>query len=149
MRGGPIEIPIADTSAPDDVVRLETIAELRVPHRVYRSTDTRQLADRIWEDARQVVELDYAFNLEIFASEKKPNVGEYGLGAALFVRHPVEPVEIPDVGTFAGRFGGFELTGNVVVYDKAVYDWMQARPELAAEMAWKRLKRGTRDIWSQ
>ena len=141
LRGGPLEIPIADTTAPRDTVRVERVAELRVPHRVYKSGDTGRLAQRIWEDFRAILDLDCAFNLEIFASRS-------GLGAALFARRPVDAVEIPGVGTFTSRFGGFELTGNVVVYDRNVFDWMRERPERAAEMAWDRLQRGTRDIWS-
>ena len=46
------------------------------------------------------------------------------------------------------RFGGWELSGDVVIYDEEVFEWVCAHPGEADRIAWERLRDGTRDIWA-
>lgn len=111
------------------------------PHRLYRSSRPELVAEPLWADARRAVSLDIAFNVEMAAEE-----GE-AVTAAFFARAPVPPIRIEGAGELSNRFGGWELTGEVVVYDRPVYDWLAERPKEAVKIARERLRAGTRDIW--
>ena len=113
-----------------------------MPHRGYRSADTGRLADRLWNDIQRAVEMDIAFNLALCARED----GE--VATAFFARAPVPPLRIGNELALPNEFGGFELTGAAVVYEKPAIEWIRKHPAQAEDIAWERLLRGARDIWT-
>jgi hypothetical protein len=50
---------------------------------------------------------------------------------------------VPGIGVISGDFGGFELSGNVVVPARMLFDWVRAHPAQAVEMVAARMRAGT------
>ena len=66
-----------------------------------------------------------------------------------------------DWGLGLGRLADtLEMTGDYVdlgkiavgtprLYDESLLEWVTAHPEQAVDIAWRRLREGTRDFWSE
>jgi hypothetical protein len=132
---------LAQTPATGGGATCGKLAGWDVPHRYYRGFAPVEVARETWDDLQSLLGLDIAYNLELIAA------ADGSVAAALFPRAPIEDVDIPGVGSLPGRFGGWELSGDVVVYTRAVFDWVGEHGAAAVELAWRRLRSGTRDIW--
>jgi len=113
------------------------ISDWPARHRLYRSRDGEALATALWADVRAVVALDRAYNVEILA------LGEGDLLALLFPRSPVGDLSLPDGNVLSGDFGGFELTGGVVVPGRSIFQWVQSHPREAVRRMIERIREGT------
>ncbi len=113
-----------------------------VPNRYHRGDDLGAVARSLWEDVERAIELGAAYNVEIVAADRDETVI-----AILYARAPLDVVEIPGIGTIPCRFGGWEVQGDVVIDDEAVFTWARENPKEAGELAWKRLAASVRDIW--
>jgi hypothetical protein len=114
-----------------------------VPHRLHASADAGALARRVWADVERVIALDVAFTVIVRPCD------DDRLAAAFVARAPVEPIAPPGVegaGALPARFGGFELTGSVVVHERPLFEWARKHPRQAAALARERLRRGTRGV---
>ena len=60
-----------------------------------------------------------------------------------FPRAPVEDLKPPSGGTLGGDFGGFELSGSVVVPNREVFDWVRAHPGESVAFILERMRSGT------
>lgn len=143
LSGGPLELT-TDSDVPRSGVQVGSVPDWGVPHRVYRSCSPGLLARTVWRDLERVVALDVAFNFEFFVSESDCS----GLSLALYVRRPLDPVPVADVGALSNLYGGIELSGHVILYEEEVYRWLSEHPRDAEALAWKRLRAGTRDFWT-
>ncbi len=124
--------------------KLETQSQLPdwdIPHFFYHGSDLKQLATSIWPHVEKATEADCAYNLEIAVGPDQEHTT-----VALFPRAPLPPITIPGFGEFSNRYGGWELSGDVVIYDQDVFDWVQENPEEADALAWRRLRDGTREL---
>ncbi len=117
-----------------------TIDDWPGAHTLRVSSDAADIATSMWEIARRANELNVAYTLAVRSSD------EGLLAAAFFARAPLDPLPVPGGGELSNRFGGFEVTGAVVVYDPAVFEWVRAHPEDALELARARLRAGTRPL---
>lgn len=113
-----------------------------IPHVLHHGTDLPALATAIWPAVERVTELGCAYNLEIAVGGPDGHTA-----VALFARAPLPPTTIPGFGEFSNRYGGWELSGDVVIYDEDVFDWICEHPEEADALAWRRLRDGTRDLF--
>lgn len=114
----------------------------QIPHRLYRSADLASLSESVWDDVERCHRRDCAYNVEIAAGRA------HDVTAAVFPRAPLDPIELDGIGAISARFGGWELSGDVVIYDPAVFDWVRDHPDEAAALARDRLARGTRSVWA-
>jgi hypothetical protein len=120
-------------------VEVGEIPDWPARHRLYRSRDTAALARAIWRDLASIDARDAAYNLEIGPG------ADALFTALLFPRAPVGGQAIPGIGTLSGDFGGFELSGNVVVSVRKLFDWVRAHPARAVGMVTARMRAGTAD----
>lgn len=129
-----------DVSKQKSAASQTRIKDWNAPHRLYISSDASLLALHLWEDVKKAIELDSAFTLAMA-------VGESGTLATLFfARSPIKPPKFDGFGQLPAKFGGFELTGAVVIYEHESFKWIQANPGAAVDLAWARLQEGTREI---
>jgi hypothetical protein len=127
--------PRIETGAQD--VEIGGIPDWPARHRLYRSRDTAALALAIGRDVASIDARDAAYNLEI-----APGAG--GLFTALlFPRAPVADQTVPGIGVISGDFGGFELSGNVVVPARKLFEWVRAHPTEAVRLVIARIRAGT------
>jgi hypothetical protein len=106
-------------------------------HRLYRSRDAAALARALWGDLEAIDREDIAYNIEVFP----PADGR--LVVLLFPRAPVPDLHLPWGDVIRGDFGGFELTGSVVVPTARAFDWVRAHPDEAAALMVERMRDGT------
>jgi hypothetical protein len=124
------------TPSPDGVERT-MIPGWPAHHRFYRSADGGALSRTLWADVSRVGARDIAYNLEVAA-------GEGGrVAAVLFPRAPVEDLLLAEGRTLPGDFGGFELSGAVVVPTREAFQWITAHPGQAVALVLDRLRQGT------
>ena len=83
--------------------------------------------------------LDIAYNLEISPRE------DGRLVVALFPRAPSAELALPGGGSLSADFGGFELTGGVVVPNRRLFEWVRSRPGESAALIRERMRAGT--VW--
>ncbi len=119
-------------------VEIGRIPDWPARHRLYRSRDGAALAEAVWGDVARIDALDRAYNLEVAPR------AEGDLVAALFPRAPTADLELPGAGTLSGDFGGFELSGSVVVPSRPIFEWVQSHPEESAALVRERMRAGTR-----
>jgi len=81
--------------------------------------------------------IPHAYNLEVSPRE----TGD--LVVILFPRAPIADIRIPSIGTLPGNFGGYELSGSVVVPGKEIFDWIRNHPQEAVDLTLERLRAGT------
>ena len=106
-------------------------------HRLYRSADETALAGALWSDIQEINALDHAYNMDLVPGPDR------ALVALLFPRAPLEDIQVPGGHTLPGDFGGFELTGGVVVGARASFDWIRSNPEEARKLHLERLEAST------
>ena len=120
-------------------VEIGRIPDWPAHHRLYRARDGAALAAALWRDVAEINRLDIAYNLEISPRE------DGRLACALFPRAPTRELELPGGGSLSADFGGFELTGGVVVPDRRLFEWVRTRPEESAALIRERIRTGT--VW--
>ncbi len=118
-------------------VEIGQIPDWPARHRLYRSRNERILAEFIWADVEIIDRLDMAYNLEVSPRETGDLIG------ILFPRAPIEDIRIPSIGTLPGNFGGYELSGNVVVPGREVFEWIRSHPREAVALTLERMRAGT------
>lgn len=100
---------------------------------------SRRAAEVLWERIARLSERDVAYNLEL---RRLPDA----FRALLFARRPAPDLEIPGAGTLSANFGGWELSGDIVVPTRSVFAWLRAHPDDAADLMYRRLAESTREV---
>lgn len=109
-------------------------------HRAWRSQDPDALARQVWAAVEPINRRDSAYNLE---AASRP---DGSVVAFLFPRAPTEDLRLPGGTVLSGDFGGFELSGSVVVPDRTIFDWVREHPAEAAEIVTRRIREGTAPV---
>ncbi|MGQ9589332.1 MAG: hypothetical protein ACUVYA_03445 [Planctomycetota bacterium] len=99
----------------------------------------RRAAEVLWERIARLTASEAAYNLEV---RRLP----HGFRALLFARRPAPDLEIPGAGILSANFGGWELSGDIVIPTRPVFAWLRAHPEEAAELLRRRLAESTREV---
>jgi hypothetical protein len=92
----------------------------------------------LWARLRTLNEWNVAYNLEVI---------ERGGGrfiSFLFPRAPGAPIRMPDGDTLSPNFGGWELSGDIVVPTRGIFEWIRSHPREALEITKQRLHDTTR-----
>jgi len=118
-------------------VEIGQIPDWPARHRLYRSRNKGPLSAAIWSDVERINQRNIAYNLEISPREN----GD--LLSLLFPRAPLEDIRLPTGSVLTGDFGGFELTGSVVVPAREIFEWIRAHPREALDRILERMHRGT------
>ena len=100
--------------------------------------DAATLASVLWERVHALNALNVSYNIEAFISP------ENRFRVFLFPRHPAPPMEVKGVGTLSPNFGGWELSGNIVIPTREILEWIKKHPEEARRLTERRLQEGTR-----
>ncbi len=96
------------------------------------------LANVIWREAKALNDLNVAYNLEgVFLSESC-------LRVFLFPRHPGPEADVAGLGRLNPNFGGWELTGDIVIPTKEILEWIRSHPDEATKLTSQRLRETTR-----
>jgi hypothetical protein len=121
-------------------LRLGTIPDWPAHHIFVDGTvdDSSTLASILWERVRALNALNVAYNVEAVVSP------DNRFRVFLFPRHPAPPMEVQDAGTLSPNFGGWELSGDIVVPTREILGWIKNHPEEARQLTERRLKEGTR-----
>jgi hypothetical protein len=98
----------------------------------------RKASGTLWEKLRRLNEINVAYNLEV------EHRGLDTFRASLFARHYGPELEVPGGGRLNPNFGGWELTGDIVVPTREIFDWVRAHPEEASRVTAERLRQTTR-----
>ena len=99
-----------------------------------------EASERLWEKVRELNSLNVAYNIEVVA------LPGGAFRAFLFPRKPAAPLEVPGVGSLSPDFGGWELSGDIVVPTREILDWVRLNPGEAARLTEKRLRETTRPV---
>lgn len=94
----------------------------------------------LWRRILAIHDLNVAYNLELLER------GQGLFRACLFPRAPGPEVEIPGCGTLSPNFGGWELSGDIVIPSEALMDWIEAHPIDADRITRERLQVTTRAV---
>jgi hypothetical protein len=126
----------------DEGVRVARVAEWPACHVFVECSlqDFRAAARWIWRRILPIHELNVAYNLELL----EPADGI--LRACLFPRAPGPDVDIPGCGALSSNFGGWELSGDMVIPSSAMMDWIEAHPDEATQITRERLRATTRAV---
>lgn len=92
------------------------------------------LAHQLWSRFRRLNALNVAYNLEVVEVE------DAGLRAYLFPRRPAPDLEIPGAGSWSANFGGWELSGDIVVPTSGILEWLRAHGRDAVRLTDARLR---------
>ncbi len=103
------------------------------------TSETRAISEVIWREANALNDLNVAYNLEGVL------LGEEGLRVFLFPRHPGPDTEVAGLGSLNPNFGGWELTGDIVIPTKEILEWIRRHPADATRLTTKRLRETTRE----
>jgi hypothetical protein len=95
------------------------------------------LARALWLDVEELNAQNVAYNLDAMHHRGR-------LRAALFPRHPGAEIVIPGAGVLDPNFGGWELTGEIVIPTREILEWIRRHPREAHEMTTRRLRETTR-----
>lgn len=98
----------------------------------------RTASEVLWQRLRRLNDIGVAYNLEVEAREHG------AFRASLFARRPGPELAIPGAGRLSPNFGGWELTGDIVVPTRKIFDWIRAHPDEAARRTVERLRQTTR-----
>lgn len=120
-------------------VTIGRIAAWPARHKLYRSRNGEALGAALWADLQRIDARDIAYNVEA------TSLGTAELAVLLFPRAPVGDLKLPGAGPLSGDFGGFELTGGVVVPTRAIFDWIRSHPAEARSLFSERLRASTTD----
>jgi hypothetical protein len=82
--------------------------------------------------------LNVAYNLEFVGLAEKQ------FRVFLFPRRPGGDVPVPGVGALSPNFGGWELSGDIVIPTHEIFIWCQGHPAEAARLTEGRLRDTTR-----
>jgi len=125
----------------DRGVRCGQVAGWPARHRAYDAhrAAIAAAARLAWEAIAGVHARNGAYNLEIIP---RP---DGVLRTLLFPRRAAEPERIPSIGMLGTNFGGWELSGDFVIPDRAIFDWLAEHRDAALEIARRRLAATTRD----
>ena len=132
----------ADTLGMEGGVRIARIADWPA-HHVFVECSFRLLeaaARWLWQRILAIHDLNVAYNLELLEP------GEGIFRAFLFPRAPGPDVEIPGCGALSPNFGGWELSGDLVIPSNSMMDWIEAHAEDAARITRERLEVTTRAV---
>ncbi len=97
------------------------------------------MAGVLWRKARALNALNVAYNLEAFF------LPDGRVRSFLFPRHPAPDVEVPGAGSLNANFGGWELTGDIVIPTKEIMAWIRQNPAEAERLTTRRLEETTRE----
>lgn len=106
-------------------------------HALFRSRSACALAESLWSSIERITRQDSAFNLEIVP------LSDRSLLAFLFHRAPVGDLVLPDGSQLSKDFGGFELTGGVVVPTQQGFEWVTQNQREAVALVFERLMSST------
>jgi hypothetical protein len=99
------------------------------------------LTAALWMRLEAIHSLDAAYNLEVSL------LPDGRLRAILFLRSPPpRDIAVPGLGSLSPNFGGWELTGDIVIPDGAMLRWIEAHPQAAEELTADRLREATRAL---
>jgi hypothetical protein len=101
---------------------------------------TAEAAAFLWEKIARVHAIQAAYNIEAAF------LPSGHLRTFLFPRAPGPEITLEGSGTLSPNFGGWELTGDIVVPTREIFAWIQAHPDLAARMTHDRLRVTTRPV---
>jgi len=102
--------------------------------------DSSSLASVLWERVRALNALNIAYNVEAVVSL------DNRFRVFLFPRHPAPPLKVADAGTLSPNFGGWELSGDIVLPAREILEWIKKNPEEARRLTERRLQEGTRRL---
>jgi hypothetical protein len=105
-----------------------------------RASQVHDAAAALWQRVRALNELNVAYNIEAVARPE----GAFSL--FLFPRKPAGPIEVPGTGALSPDFGGWELSGDVVIPTREVLEWIRLHPAEAASLTARRLRETTRPV---
>jgi hypothetical protein len=94
---------------------------------------------RLWQAFQELNDLNVAYNFEVALRE-----GGQHFRCFLFRRHPGPEVAIPGGGKLDPNFGGWELSGDIVIQTREVFDWICRNPGPAVRLTEERLRDTTR-----
>jgi hypothetical protein len=102
--------------------------------------DEARAAALLWEWVGQSHARNAAYNLEMVALPARR------FRAFLFPRRPAPPAEVPGAGMLSADFGGWELSGDIVIPTRELLDWVREHPDEARRLTEKRLRETTRPV---
>lgn len=100
----------------------------------------RELSRELWSIVQRLHALNIAYNID--AAFRTPQV----VRIFAFPRSPSPEVVVPGAGVLTANFGGWELTGDIVIPTAELLEWIRAHPREAEAMTAKRLRASTRSI---
>jgi len=100
------------------------------------------MASVLWKVARALNDLNVAYNLEAVAFQ------DGRVRAFLFPRRPAPDAEVPGAGTgsLTANFGGWEMTGDIVIPTREILEWIRVNPVEAERLTTRRLRETTRGM---
>jgi len=96
------------------------------------------IAEVIWREVSALNEVNSAYNLEAAFTH-----GDR-IRAFLFPRRPAPAATVPGAGPLSSNFGGWELTGDIVIPTREILEWIAGNPRAAHELTTRRLQETTR-----
>lgn len=123
-------------------VRIGSVAKWPARHIFVEGADGAipAAAKALWQRLRVLNEDNVAYNIEVVL------LPEMAFRAFLFPRSPAAPLDVPGVDSLSPDFGGWELSGDIVIPTKEILDWIREHPEEAAGLTEKRLRETTRPV---
>jgi hypothetical protein len=98
------------------------------------------LASVLWRETRALNELNVAYNVEIVTFR------DGRLRAFLFPRSPAPDACVPGAGDLTANFGGWEMSGDIVIPTREILEWIRRNPADAERLTAKRLRETTRAV---
>ena len=119
---------------------VEEVAEWPARHILVEADHERiaQVAQVLWKRVRRLNDLNVAYNVEVVP------LGGSRFRAFLFARHPGPDRVLPGAGSLSADFGGWELSGDIVIPTVEVLQWIRDHPGEATRLTAERLEETTR-----
>ncbi|MBI4603025.1 MAG: hypothetical protein HY721_13790 [Planctomycetes bacterium] len=99
-----------------------------------------EVSRALWEEVRKVNDRNAAYNLEAAL------LPGGRVRAALFPRRHAPDREVPGAGVLSTNFGGWEMSGDIVIPTREILEWIRSHPDEARRLTTRRLEETTRGV---